>query len=469
MAQDSRRVQPGFIFVARRGDKVDGHQFVPKALAQGAIAVVGEASEMERSAQAWRAQVPYIQVDDDKVALAKLAATFYGHPSRSLTVVGVTGTDGKTTTSYLLHHLLSATYKTALMSTAGLKLGETLLDEEVGFTTPEATEVQGILARFREAGCTHVVLESSSHGLAYHRLDEVDYDLAVWTNLSPEHIEHHGSFEAYREAKLTLMRRAPISVLNADEEAYLHFAEASAEVVRYGLDDSAAEWRALELQQHLGELHWQLRTPDAEAPARLPMIGGYNVYNALAALAAAHRLGLELDTLLARLATFPGVPGRMQVVQTEPFTVLVDFAHTIAGLKKVLETLREATPGRLIVLTGATGERAPEKRAPLAEVAVQSADLAVFSEDDPRSDDIHEILADMSAGAEAAGGTRDQTFFPVADRREAINQAIALAQPGDTVLLAGKGHERTLKRKHETLPWDEVGEALRALEERSER
>jgi len=462
VAQDTRRedLAPGFVFVARRG-AADGHRFVAQALEKGAVAVVGEASEGEQRAFSWFGAVPYIRVENDKVALAELAATFYEHPSRSLFTLGVTGTDGKTTTSYLLHHLLSGRYRAGLLSTAGVRVGEEEVGLEGHFTTPEAPEVQRFLAQFRDAGCTHAVLESSSHGLAMHRLDEVSYDVGVWTNLSPEHLDYHGSFEAYRAAKGELMARAALSVLNADDPAFDYFSGRAGRVIRYGVGE--ADWRAAEVREAPGRLSWVLLVGENRYPATLPMVGRYNVHNALAALAAAHEAGVPIQTLLERLASFPGVPGRMQVVQRAPFAVVVDFAHTAPALEKALQAVRPQVAGRLIVVVGAAGERDPGKRAPLGEVATQHADLAVFTEEDSRSEDVEVILETMAAGA---GGVRGERFWLVPDRREAIRKAVGMARPGDLVLLAGKGHERTLERRTETLAWNEVAEAVEALNAR---
>lgn len=473
VVQDSRRVQPGFVFVARSGDVTNGHQFVPAALVKGAVAVVGDAPESERVQYPWHDQVPYIQVDDAKAAIATLAATFYRHPSRALFTLGVTGTDGKTTTSYLLHHLLMGRHPTGLLSTAGVKAGDKPLALEGHFTTPEAPEVQAYLAQFRDAGLTHAVVESSSHGFAQHRLDEIAYDIGVWTNLTPEHLDFHKSFDAYREAKMTLMRRSSISILNADDLSFPYFAGAAKHVVSYSIEREDTAWRATDIQVEAGLLRWRLNVQaedvTSEADAVLPMVGTYNIYNALAALAAAHKAGLDLHLLLERLARFPGVPGRMQVVQREPFAVVVDFAHTPDSLQKALMAVRPQVEGRLIVVIGSAGERDPGKRAPLGETAVRYADIAILTEEDHRSESLDAILQRMTEGARQAGGREGETFFAIPDRRTAIREAIGMAQEGDLVLLAGKGHEATLERTHETLPWNEVEEAQQALQQFRDR
>lgn len=494
IAQDNRKVEPGFIFVARQGGVTDGHSFAEDAIRRGAIAIVGEKQGMTGLS------VPYISVSNAKHAVAKLAATFYNHPSQTLFTLGVTGTDGKTTTSFLLHHLLGQNYTTGLLSTAGIRIGEQKLDLEGHFTTPEAPEVQRLLATFLKHTCTHAVIESSSHGFAQHRLDGVNYDLGIWTNLTPEHLDFHKTLEAYREAKSELMRRARISILNRDDPSFEYFYQAAIKskkgeierekstrtsyllpptshlpkVISYGKHPES-NWRLLAIQNRSNEqimrvqlqgLNEQtLKNPVTVAP-RLPMVGEYNAYNALAALAAAYEAGVMLDDLFKRLETFPGVPGRMQVVQREPFAVIVDFAHTPPALEKVLSVMRPVTEGRLIVVVGAAGERDPGKRQPLGAIAVTHADLAIFTEEDSRSEDINQILAEISLGAIKAGAHATKNYWCIADRSEAIKFAITQAKPGDTVLLAGKGHEYTLERADQTLAWDEVAEAQRALERR---
>lgn len=519
IAQDTRKVEPGFVFIARMGGSFDGHKFVQAAADAGAVAVVGEKPRADISVQQ---DIPYIQVTDSKRAVPKLAAAFYGHPSQSLVTFGVTGTDGKTTTSFLLHHLLSAKYKTGLLSTAAIKVGEKTLDLEGHFTTPEAPEIQRFLALFRDEGCTHAVIESSSHGFAQHRLDEVKYDYGVWTNIYPEHLDFHKTFEAYREAKLELVRRARVSVLNRDDENFLYFLKAAEgqrkeeeaegksrtsssppassspfpplptkpqtlnpepRTLTYGqhLD---SDWRLVNIKARPGEQIFTAKIrrdvlmreddkslkPDNErrvtiAP-RLPMVGAYNVHNALAALIAAHEAGVMVNDLLNQLGSFTGVPGRMEVVQREPFALLVDFAHTPPALENMLGVLRPVTLGKLIVVVGAAGERDPGKREPLGEMAVKHADLAIFTEEDSRSEDVNLILGEMAKGAIKAGGEATKNYWCISDRREAIRFAVSQAKPGDTIVLSGKGHERTLERIGETLPWDEVAEARRALEKR---
>jgi UDP-N-acetylmuramoyl-L-alanyl-D-glutamate--2,6-diaminopimelate ligase len=461
IVQRHDRVTPGALFVARRGERFDAHDYLRLAVEAGAVAVVGEADLPPRLD--WGG-VPYVRVPDARAALPLLAAAFHGHPADHLSVLGVTGTDGKTTTAWLLHHVLQGTHASALISTAGIRLGGETVALEGHFTTPEATEVQGLLARCRRQALTHVVLESSSHGFSLHRLDAIAYAVGIWTNLSPEHLDHHGTLEAYREAKATLMRRSRVGVLNRDDPAYPYFAAASRRTVSYG-EHPEADLRLVGLSEEPGALRLSIEADGERAEVRLPMVGRYNAWNALAALGAAREVGLPLAQAAPRLADFGGVPGRMQVVQDRPFTVVVDFAHTPAALEKALEAVRPPAPGRLLVVVGSAGERDPGKRGPLGRAAARRADRTFFTEEDARSESLTAILDAMVKGAEGEGARAGVDFEVVPDRASAITAAIAEARSGDVVLLAGKGHEATLERADETLPWDEAAQARRALRE----
>lgn len=476
VAQDHLRVRPGALFVARVGARFDAHRFAHEAVRRGAVAVIGERDAEQASADQPALRdlgVPYLRVPDARRALPHLAAAVSGHPSAALRVIGVTGTDGKTTTSYLVHWLLAERNRTGLISTAGIRLNDEPFELEGHFTTPEAPEVQSFLARFRDGGASHAVLESSSHGFALHRLDAVRYAVAVWTNLSPEHLDHHGSLAAYRDAKATLVRRAPLAVLNRDEPDFAYFAAAAARVIGYGAHERA-EVRLAAIEARPGALAFDLVVDGATYRAQLPMVGDYNAWNAAAAVAVARAEGIALDRAVARLASFPGVPGRMQVIQAAPFVVIVDFAHTAPALAKALAAVRppDAGPrgaGRVIVVVGAAGERDPGKRAPLGAAAVRHADVAVFTEEDSRSERTDAILARMAEGARGEGALEGERFVLVPDRRDAIAHAIDIARPGDVVVLAGKGHERTLERDGTVLPWDEAAEARTCLAARGTR
>jgi UDP-N-acetylmuramoyl-L-alanyl-D-glutamate--2,6-diaminopimelate ligase len=463
VAQALDQVAPGSVFVARVGRRVDAHDLVAAALAAGAVCVVGTRSDQARVPGS---DVPYVQVRDDRWATSALAATFHDHPSRALRTIGVTGTDGKTTTSTMLHHLLqgeAAEPVAGLLASTGVRIGREERTLPGHFTTPEATEVHATLAAMRHAGVTSAVVESSSHGFALQRLEHVAYALGVWTTFSPEHLDDHGTLEAYLEAKLTLMRRSPLAILNRDDPSFEAFAAAARAVRSYG-EHPEADVRATEVRITAAAIAFELVVTGGERHrVTLPMVGAFNVHNALAALAAAEAMGLAWHEGVRRLASFAGVPGRMQMAGTVPVSVIVDFAHTGPALAKALAAVHVEPGGRRIVVIGAAGERDPGKRVPLATAAVEGADLAIFTEEDHRSEDLDAILATMAAGAEAAGAREGERFLRVRDRRTAIRTAVGAARPGDVVLLCGKGHERTLERGDETIAWDELAEARAAL------
>ncbi|ADY25341.1 UDP-N-acetylmuramoyl-L-alanyl-D-glutamate--2,6-diaminopimelate ligase [Deinococcus proteolyticus MRP] len=453
--------EPGSLFVAVRGARADGHSFIAQAQERGAVAVLGEG--LPTGVQT---TLPYLQVPDARAALADLAAELHGHPSRDLKVVGVTGTDGKTTTSWLTRHLLRAAgLPTGLLSTAGYELPDGKLRQfPAHFTTPEAPQLQSILRELLQAGAQAAVLEASSHALALHRVRGVAWDAAIWTHLTREHLDFHGSVEGYFADKRRLIEAAPFAVLNADDPWTEQLRGVAPQEVTYSAEGGAADWQADKVQQSGRGLSFRVHSPLGEFAAELPMIGAFNVANALAAMAAAAHLGATAEQLQAGLASFGGVPGRMQLVRgpagPQP-RVIVDFAHTPPSLEKALQTLRSTTGGQLWVVIGsAGGNRDPLKRAPLGEVAGRCADQAIFTEEDHRETPLQDILAAMERGAREGGHSN---FRSIPDRQEAIRYAVTQAQPGDTVLLAGKGPEDTLERDTETVPWNETREAEEAL------
>ncbi|SMB96042.1 UDP-N-acetylmuramoyl-L-alanyl-D-glutamate--2,6-diaminopimelate ligase [Deinococcus hopiensis] len=457
-------VEPGSVFVAIRGARFDGHTFLPEVAAKGAVAALGEGLP-----EGTASPLPYLTVPNARAALADASAELEGHPSRALKVVGVTGTDGKTTTSWLTRHLLRESgLQTGLLSTVGYELPDGELRHfPAHFTTPEAPQVQQTLRAMVEAGGQAVVLEASSHALALERVRGVAWDVAVWTHLTREHLDFHGTVENYFAEKRKLVERAPFAVLNADDPWAERLTGIAAEETTYSIDGHAADWQAGAIEERATGLHFRVFSPLGDFAAHLPMIGRFNVANALAAMAAAARLGAAAQALVGGLASFRGVPGRMELVpgdEKDP-RVIVDFAHTPPSLEKALATLRTTTAGRLWVLIGSAGGlRDPGKRAPLGEVATRLADHAVFTEEDHRDTPLDDILREMERSVREAGRGN---FTRLGDRREAIRYVIGAAQPGDTVLLAGKGAEDTLERGAEVLPWNEVEEARAALAART--
>ncbi len=464
---DSRKVHPGCLFVAMSGGSADGHDYIPIAIANGAAAVVGT-KDLQLS-------VPYIKVEDSREALAYLAASFYGHPGRKLTVIGVTGTDGKTTTSNLIFQILkTAGIKAGLVSTVNAVIGDEVIDTGFHVTTPEATQVQQLLAKMVEAGLTHVVLETTSHGLAQHRVTGCEYDIAVVTNITHEHLDYHGSYEGYRDAKARLFsmlkdtKEKPfgnprLAVLNADDGAYEYLngfikgnkssysikgvGNVNASSIRYSPNGTDF---VVEVNKAIVSVH-----------CNLP--GAFNVSNCLAAFTAAvEGLGINAEVAAKGIAELPGVSGRMEWIDLgQPFTAIVDFAHTPNALLRAIETARQMTHGRVIAVFGSAGLRDRQKRRMMAETSVKMADITILTAEDPRTESLDDILAEMADEAVKAGGVEGKTFFRVPDRGDAIRLGVKLAQPGDLVMPCGKGHEQSMCFGTVEYPWDDRT-ALRA-------
>jgi UDP-N-acetylmuramoyl-L-alanyl-D-glutamate--2,6-diaminopimelate ligase len=461
LAYDSRQVEPGTLFFAVPGVHVDGHAFVPQAVERGALAVVVE-RQLDGLA------VPQLVVERTRDALADAADAWFGHPSRELHVVGVTGTDGKTTTCFLAAAVLRATgRRPGLIGTVELGIGDERVPNPNRNTTPEALELQALLADMVAAGNDSVVMEATSHGLAQARTRNVDFDVGILTNLTSEHLEFHGSLENYRAAKAMLFEQAPISILNADDPSFAYFRDrASGSVVTYALE-ADADVRASAVDATALGTAFDVRMGDWTGRVRLRLPGSFNVHNALAAMALAHVDGIDPDVAARALAEVPGVPGRMETVDLgQPFGVVVDYAHTADSLGKVLRILRPLTRGRLIAVFGSAGERDPTKRPAMGRVAAELADLTVVTDEDPRLEDPRAINEAIADGARAAGARDGQTLFVIDDRPAAISHAIGLAQEGDVILLAGKGHEQTIIYGTEGRWWDEKEVARRALRER---
>ncbi len=474
IAIDNRRVEAGNLFIARRGGSLDGHTFIPSAIERGAAAVVGE-QEMTGLA------VPYVRVVNSVEAVTWLAAAFYDWPGRRLTVIGVTGTDGKTTTSNLLYQiLLAAGIKAGLISTVNAVIGDEVLDTGFHVTTPDAPDVQSYLAKMVAAGLTHVVLETTSHGLAQHRVDASQYDIAVVTNITHEHLDQHGSYENYRAAKGRLFQllettdakphgNPRLAVLNRDDASYNYLSSIvrpPSSAVCYGLDASA-DIRAENVVYSPQGIHFEAAGPDFRVPVTSPLVGEYNVSNCLAALTAAVRgLGVDPQTAARGLAALTGVPGRMERIDLgQPFTAIVDFAHTPNALRVALETARKMTDKRIIAIFGSAGLRDKEKRRMMAETSAELADISILTAEDPRTESLEGILEEMAAGARSRGGREGQTFFRVPDRGAAIRFGVRVAEPGDIVLACGKGHEQSMCFGETEYPWDDRTAMRAALAE----
>ena len=476
VAEDSRRVTSGTIFAVHAGRGVDGHQYIATALAAGAVAVIGEVPREEIAALA-DSQMPYWQVENGRLAFALLSAAYFNFPARRMLIVGVTGTDGKTTTSTLIHSILSAHgLRTALISTIAARIDDQEMDTGFHTTTPEAFDLQRYLAEMEQAQCQAVVLETTSHALDQERVAYIDYDVAVVTNVTHEHLDWHGSWENYMQAKARLFRaletsqRKPdipkIAVLNLADKSYPFLREISSdEAFTYALDPSAgAMFTARDISVSRDGTSFRLVTPAGEVDAQIALLGTYNVANALAASAAGLALGASLEEIARGLAAVKRIKGRMEFVYRGEFDVVVDFAHTPNALAETIKVSRALVgdTGRVIVVFGSAGLRDVQKRRLMGAIAAD-ADVAVVTAEDPRTEDVNAIIAKIAAALIEKGRHEGTDFLRVPDRAEAIDTAIGLARKGDLIVCCGKAHERSMAYGTVETPWDEFAAIEAAL------
>ena len=446
LAYDSREVAPGDLFFCVTGLTSDGHEFAPAAVERGAAALVVE--------RPLGLGVPEVEVPSARAAMAPAAARFFGDPTSRLAVAGITGTNGKTTTAWLVRHLLEAGgTPTGLLGTVTSVIGGR--EEPVVRTTPEAIDLQATFARMESSGDRVAAMEVSSHALDLHRADAIHWAVAVFTNLTQDHLDFHGTMDEYFAAKRRLFEAGPrVAVVNVDDPHGRRLAEGA---ITYGIE-SEADWRAIDLRTALTGSRFRVASPAGEMEVRSPLPGRFNVLNALGALATASALGADPEAAARSLSDFAAVPGRFQPVdEGQDFAVLVDYAHTPDSLENVLDAARELTGGRVIVVFGAGGDRDRGKRPLMGEIATRLSDLAIVTSDNPRSEDPEAIVAEILAGAGPAAEA-------IVDRRAAIARAVEAAGPGDVVVVAGKGHEQGQEfaggRKE---PFDDVGVAREAL------
>lgn len=467
LAYDSRLVERDWCFAALPGADHDGHDYAARAVDAGAAVLLVERELALPVAQ--------LVVPDSRAGLAPLAAAFYDDPSGEVGVIGITGTDGKTTSSFLVDGILRrAGLATGLIGTVAIRIGDEEDQHATRQTTPESADVQRLLRRMAQRGVRWATLEATSHGLAMHRLDGVRFRIGAVTNITREHLDYHGTVEEYRRAKALLFERvaaaggaAVVNIDDAGARAMLPFA-AGAEAITYGMGDAAATLMAREIRSDGAGSRFTLAASGwGTAEIALPMIGGFNVANALCAAGVALAAGLGLDDVADGLAHAPAVPGRMALVDGgQPFAVVVDYAHTPDAMDKVLRLVRGLYPGRLIVVFGSAGERDIEKRPLQGAVAARMADIVVVTSEDPRYEDADAIIDAIACGALDAGAVEGRTLFRATERRDAVALALGMARAGDCVVLAGKGHEGSIIWGREKRPWDEAGvarEILRAL------
>ena len=428
---DSRRVEPGHLFVAISGYAADGHRFIPMALDRGAVCVLCERRP--------EGEIPFIRVPDSRTALAILGANWYGHPADKMTVLGVTGTNGKTTVTYLLKTVLERTLgaKVGLIGTIQNMIGDQVIPTER--TTPESFELQGLFAQMLAADCTHVVMEVSSHALYLHRVDRIPFAVGAFTNLTEDHLDFHKTMEAYRQAKALLFRRCGFSVFNVDDEQVARTVE---EAACWSLTLSArgnGDLNASDVRLGPDHVAFTASYQGERWPVRVGIPGSFTVYNALIVLGMAIGLGIKPREAVQALSAASGVKGRMEVVPTpgKPYTVLIDYAHTPDALDNVLRAVKGFCKGRVIAVFGCGGDRDPIKRPIMGRIGVRLADLPIITSDNPRTEDPEKIIADILKGV----GDLEKDYLVVANRREAIARAMAEAQPDDIIVLCGKGHE----------------------------
>ncbi len=470
---DSRTITPGALFVAIKGSVADGHDYFAEAVERGAAAAIGERPGVELP-------IPYFQVTDSRLALAQAGAAWHGFPSQRLTMIGVTGTDGKTTTAILIHSILEAAgIHAGLITSVSARVGETRLDTGLHVTTPGALEVQRHLSSMVEAGLTHCVLEATSHGLEQRRVAACDFDIAVVTNITHEHLDYHGSYESYRAAKGLLFSglgetaakaHGPprAGILNRDDRSYRYLSEITpVETVTYGMSSEAAVvgdrvswgWEGLSLQ---------VESRRGSLPLQSPLLGDYNAANILAAYATTvEALGVPPERAASGIAGVAQVPGRMEVISLgQDFKAVVDFAHTPNALRRALETVRRLTEGRIYTVFGSAGLRDREKRRLMAEVSAALADVTILTAEDPRTESLDRILEEMASGARSMNAREGIDFWRIPDRAEALRFAVSRAEEGDLVLACGKGHEQSMCFGETEYPWDDRVAMRAALAER---
>ena len=430
VAYDSRKVTEGSLFVAITGFASDGNRFIPMALEKGAAVVV--------TAKKPAADVPYVLVENDRYALAMIGTNFYGHPAKSMTMIGVTGTNGKTSVTLLLKHVLEKTLgaKVGLIGTMENLVGDEVIPTER--TTPESFELQALFARMRDAGCTHVVMEVSSHALTLDRVGGVHFDVAAFTNLTEDHLDFHKTMDAYCDAKAELFSRCDAAVINVDDPYAPRMLEkAACPVTTYSLKEAALKAESLEL--HAEGIRFEAVQGEKKVAVSLGIPGRFTVYNALAVLGIATALHISLEDAAEALTTAKGVKGRIEVVPTPgmPYSVLIDYAHTPDGLENVLTSVKYFCKGRVIAVFGCGGDRDPIKRPIMGRIGVTESDFAVITSDNPRTEEPLAIIEDIMKGVREEMGP----YIVVPERRNAIRYAMDIAEKDDIIVLAGKGHE----------------------------
>lgn len=471
---DSRQVSNGDIFVAISGEYSDGHNYIGDAIDRGATLIIGT-----KPIDSHLNSLPYVKVNNSQAALATAAAAYYDFPAKKLVMIGVTGTDGKTTTCNLLFNILKvAGQKTGMITTVNAMIGDKILDTGLHVTTPPPTEVQYYLAQMVDSGITHVILEATSHGLEQHRVDECYFDVAVITNVTHEHLDYHKTFEEYLHSKARLFKflvrndndlskPAGVGVINRDDVSYEHLSSLSdLSHISYG-KTKLADFSASDINYTSQGTEFDVNIGIERFGIKSNFIGDYNVSNCLAAITAATVLNVDCKAIQEGIATAHPVPGRLENIDLgQDFIALVDFAHTPNSIKYVLQALKLLTKNRLICVFGSAGLRDKEKRKLMPRNAVKLADYSVFTAEDPRTESLDDILQDMKDAAMEVGAEEGKEFICVPDRSDAIRTAVNYARAGDLVVSLGKGHEQSMCFGTTEYPWDDRHAMRAAIAER---
>ncbi|GAB6098512.1 UDP-N-acetylmuramoyl-L-alanyl-D-glutamate--2,6-diaminopimelate ligase [Halanaerocella petrolearia] len=462
IAYDSRKVEEGYLFVAITGFKQDGHQFIQEAIENGARAVIVE-QDIELN------QIIVIKVDDSRRALAQLSAKFYDYPSQQLTVIGVTGTNGKTTTTYLIEAILKKVgVSTGVISTIKNKVGNET--KKAIRTTPESLDLQRMLAEMLDKGVSHVVMEVSSHALKLNRVLGVDFNRQIFTNLTHDHLNFHHSLKDYLESKAKLFKlNNRSSIINFDDQYAVDIVrQAQGKVISYGLQEGL-NFKAEDIKMNIKGVSYQLKGTEDKVSINLNLTGKFNVYNSLAAIATLSSLGFSLAGIKSGLEGITEIPGRFQYIdQSQDFGVIVDYAHTPDGMEKLLNTVNKFTTGKVTIVFGGRGNRDNQKRAIMGKLSVDLADLAIITSDSPHNEEPQKIITDIQEGINETEGVLGKDYRIIEDREEAIKKAIMLAKPEDMVLITGRGHETTQKFGDQTIDLDDRKVAREALRNREE-
>lgn len=456
VAYDSRKVTAGGLFVAVNGYASDGNCFIPMAMEKGAAAVV--------TAKRPEGEVPYVLVESDRLALAMIGCNYYGHPAKSMTLIGVTGTNGKTSTTWLLKQVLEAVTgkKAGLIGTMENRIGDEVIPTER--TTPESFELQGLFARMRDAGCGYAIMEVSSHAIALHRVGGVHFDVAAFTNLTPDHLDFHKTMEHYCDTKAELFARCDKAVFNADDGWFERVSQkADCPVITTAVKGEGT-LRAENVELLSDGIRFDAVSADGKTRVELPIPGRFTVYNVLTVLGIVKALGIDLSSAARVLKNVQGVKGRVEVVPTpeKPYTILIDYAHTPDGLENVIRSVRDFCKGRVITLFGCGGDRDPVKRPVMGRIGVELSDVAVITSDNPRTEDPEAIIGDILKGVDGSMGE----YSVIADRRQAIRYAMDIARQDDIIILAGKGHETYQEINGVKHHLDEREEVAAALKEK---